>query len=336
MSATQQNGLTIRPATMSDLEQVVGVINAYSIGQTGVPRLTQNQLETFWTDATFNLETDTRVVVTREGKLAGYAGVYDGAPHVKLWARVRVHPDYTGQAVGTTLGRWVEERARQVIAEAPAGSRVVLHQTVPSVDEVASKRLRQQGYQMVRHFFRMLIEMDTPPPTPVLPTGITIRTFERERETRALVHAAREAFRDHWGNVESPFEEEYEEWVHWMDTDATFDPSLWFLAIDGDEIAGFALCFGTVAQGPEVGEVDMLGVRRPWRRRGIALALLHHAFGELYRRGKPRVVLGVDSQSLTGALRLYERAGMHVQLQYDNYELELRPGTDLSTRTLEE
>ena len=80
----------------------------------------------------------------------------------------------------------------------------------------------------------------------------------------------------------------------------------------------------------------MLGVRRPWRRRGIALALLHHAFGELYRRGKHRVVLGVDSQSLTGALRLYERAGMHVQLQYDNYELELRPGTDLSTQTLEE
>jgi len=76
-------------------------------------------------------------------------------------------------------------------------------------------------------------------------------------------------------------------------------------------------------------------VLRPWRRRGLALALLHHTFGEFYRRGKRRVGLGVDADSLTGALRLYEKAGMHPIRQYASFEKELRPGVELSTQTLE-
>jgi mycothiol synthase len=76
-------------------------------------------------------------------------------------------------------------------------------------------------------------------------------------------------------------------------------------------------------------------VRRPWRRAGLGLALLRHSFGEFYRRGTYKVVLGVDSQNLTGATRLYERAGMYIELQYDAYEKELRAGIDLSTQSLE-
>lgn len=78
----------------------------------------------------------------------------------------------------------------------------------------------------------------------------------------------------------------------------------------------------------------MLGVRRPWRKRGIALALLRHSFSELRRRGKTSVKLGVDSHSLTGATRVYERAGMSVSMEIRSYEKELRPGVDLSTQAL--
>jgi mycothiol synthase len=91
-----------------------------------------------------------------------------------------------------------------------------------------------------------------------------------------------------------------------------------------------------MAEDPEMGWLFGLGVRRPWRRRGLALALLHHCFGELYRRGRRKVSLGVDAQNLTGATRLYERAGMHIQRQHHQYEQELRPGRDLSTQSLEE
>ena len=177
--------------------------------------------------------------------------------------------------------------------------------------------------------------MNGSPPETVAPDGIAIRAFVRDRDMRALVLADRDAFQDHWGYVEHPLEEEYQEWVHWIDNNPDHDPSLWFLAMDGEEIAGMSLCCPKTAEDPEMGWVDSLGVRRPWRRRGVALALLRHSFGELYRRGKRKVGLGVDAQSLTGALDLYKKAGMRVDRQYITYEKELRPGRDLSTQSVE-
>jgi GNAT superfamily N-acetyltransferase len=108
-------------------------------------------------------------------------------------------------------------------------------------------------------------------------------------------------------------------------------PDLQFLAMAGDTIAGMALCRYL----EDFGWVDVLGVRRPWRKQGLGLALLHHAFGEFYRRGTADVGLGVDSQSLTGATRLYARAGMHPLVHYDVYEKELRPGIELAVQSLE-
>ena len=101
-----------------------------------------------------------------------------------------------------------------------------------------------------------------------------------------------------------------------------FDPGLWLLAVDGGEVAGAAVC----EERPEAGWVGELAVRRPWRRRGLGLALLRRAFVEFYRRGRRKVALAVDSQSLTGATRLYERAGMRVERLYSVYRKELRPG----------
>ena len=75
-------------------------------------------------------------------------------------------------------------------------------------------------------------------------------------------------------------------------------------------------------------------MRRPWRHMGLGMALLLHSFREFYRRGTHKVGLSVDSQNLTGATRLYERAGMHVARQYDTYQKELRPGVELSTQTI--
>ena len=90
--------------------------------------------------------------------------------------------------------------------------------------------------------------------------------------------------------------------------------------MDGSETIGYALCAIRDHETKDYGHVNGLGVLRPYRRRGIGLALLHHAFGEYYRRGKRGVSLGVDAENLTGALSLYQRAGMHVHRQFDLYE----------------
>ncbi|MBE9508711.1 MAG: GNAT family N-acetyltransferase [Chloroflexi bacterium] len=336
MSTTLPENFASRPAAMDDVQAVVDLLNACSIEQIGKPRTEAHEIRSDWQAPTFNLETDTLVVFAPDSKLVGHAALWDPEPHVRIYVAGDVHPEHKGQGIGTALCQWAEQRVRQSIPKAPAGTRVVMLQETLSTNEVAQELLRKQGYQLVRHSFRMLIEMDGSPPEPVVPDGLTIRPFVRDRDMRALVLAERDAFQDHWGHVEHPFEEDYQEWVHWIDNDPDHDPSLWFLAVDGEEIAGVSLCRPKMAEDPEMGWVDSLGVRRPWRRRGLALALLHHSFGELHRHGKRKVGLGVDAQSLTGATRLYEEAGMHVNRQYANYEKELRPGEDLSTQSVED
>jgi GNAT superfamily N-acetyltransferase len=114
---------------------------------------------------------------------------------------------------------------------------------------------------------------------------------------------------------------------------SNFRPELTYLAVArGDAIAGAAICHDFM----DIGWVGTLGVRRPWRRSGVGLALLHRAFGDFYDAGRRRVYLGVDAQSLTGATRLYERAGMHPERRHVFYEKVLRDGVDLATRVLAE
>jgi mycothiol synthase len=81
------------------------------------------------------------------------------------------------------------------------------------------------------------------------------------------------------------------------------------------------------------GWVDVVGVRRPWRNRGLGLALLRHAFAEYHRRGVRKVGLSVDAESVTSAPRLYGRAGMSVKSSYVIYVKELRSGVDLAARS---
>ena len=135
------------------------------------------------------------------------------------------------------------------------------------------------------------------------------------RDERAVFEVSDEAFRDHWGHLPASFEE----WEKRKKRPG-FDPDLWFLAVSGAEAVGAAVC----EDRPEVGWVDELAARRAWRRRGLGLALLRHALREFYRRGKRKVALAVDSDSLTGAPSLYQRAGLRADRLYTVYRKELR------------
>ena len=334
MTTPLPDNFTIRAATMDDLEAVVAVLNACAMEEIGKPGWDADEIRRGWQGPQKNMETDTRVVIASGGALVGIADLGDSRPHVQIWATGCVRPEYRGRGIGSALCQWIDRRARQSMSLAPKGARIVLVQWIPGTATAAQELLRAQGYQLVRHDLRMVIEMDEPPPEPALPEGIAIRTFDRSRDLRALIRADNDGFRDHWGHVERPFEDEYRDWVHWIENDPHHDPTLWFLAVEGEEIVGDCMCEPRTAEDPEMGFVDSLAVRRPWRRRGIALALLYHSLGEFYRRGTRKVGLEVDAQSLTGATRLYEKAGMRVERQYTIYEKELRPGKDLSTQSL--
>jgi ribosomal protein S18 acetylase RimI-like enzyme len=182
----------------------------------------------------------------------------------------------------------------------------------------------------VRASFVMEIDLDPPPPAPEWPEGIRVR-LRRDGDEGEFFRVERETFRDHRGHVDGPVEEDFDRFRHVYETDEHYDPTLWFLARAGEETAGFLIATPATAGEPDTGWVWSLGVRRPFRRRGIGLALLCHAFDELRRRGIARAGLSVDAQSLTGATRLYEKAGMKVVEDHVIYEKELRPGVELRT-----
>jgi mycothiol synthase len=319
MTDTFPKELTVRAAATGDLEAVANLISTCDIAEHGEPDYTLEDLRVDWQNPELNLKTDTWVVATPGGRVVGYGAMFN-RENVRLYVDAYVNPEFCGQGIGTYLARTGEARARQQVPEAPPGVRVSLFNPISNGNHAARALLEREGYTVARHFWRMHIDMDQAPPAAEWPAGISVRTFIPGQDDRAAFEAMQEAFRDHWGHVPWRFET----WRQLMIKREDFDPSLWFLAMDGDEIAGGSLCFSYSREG----WVDELGVRRPWRRQGLGLALLHHSFGEFYRRGQHRVALGVDSQSTTGATRLYQRAGMHIARQYDSYQKELRPGKD--------
>ena len=329
-------GFTARGATMDDVEPSIALINRWSRSVLGWDESAQVEgVRTEWTSPGFDPSEDIRLVFAPNGEMAAYIEVWTtGKPPIHPWIWGRVDPNYEDKGIGTWLLHWAESRALRVLSTLPNELRFAPRLGIWRQAEKPKKLFEDFGYQYIRSSYHMLIEMDVPGPEPEFPDGITLRTFHPEMDAKAVYRADIDAFRDHFGFVEQPFEEGFQRFKHFMIDCEDFDPSLWFLAMDGDEIVGVNLCRPNAFDDPDMGWVGSLGVRRQWRKRGIGLALLRHSFHEFYRRGKRKVGLGVDAQNLTGALRLYENAGMRIHRAFDNYEKELRPGMEISVQSL--
>lgn len=333
-----ENNFDVRGGTRDDIEGLFTIFNDYWETLTGSVKLTLDDLRNIFSMPGFAPESSTRIVVSPHGQIVGGILVMDlASPPVHPSVYGCVHVDYEGKGIGTFLIQWAEERARQAIDRVPDGARVSMLLQTSSSHEPTKRLFEKLGLGAVRYSWFMLKNLDVPPPEPLWPEGICIQTYQDHPDLKAVMRATDEAFQDHWGHVDREDEESWLKRVqHSLENDADFDPSLWFLAMDGDEIAAVARCSPRLGDDWDIGVVDTLGVRRRWRRQGLGLALLHHAFGEFHRRGHRQVVLGVDTGSLTGATRLYEKAGMHVIREFVVYEKELRPGEELAKQSIQE
>jgi mycothiol synthase len=331
-------GFTARGANLNDVESSMVLFNRWSNSVIGRDEITDaNAIRNEWISPGFKPDQDILLVFAPNGQMAGYIEVWTTAkPPVHPWMWGRVDPDFEDKGVGTWMLHWAEQRALLALPEVPAELRVAPRVGTYREANKSQKLFEDFGYHHIRSSYQMLIEIEAPVPDPEFPEGITVRTYNPETDAEAVYRADVESFRDHFGFVEQPFEEGFKRYRHFNLEYEGFDPSLYFLAMDGDEIAGINLCRPHSYEDPDLGWVGELGVRRPWRKRGIGLALLRHSFNEFYRRGVRKVGLGVDAQNLTGALRLYENAGMHVHQAFDQYEKELRPGKEISVQSLSE
>ncbi len=312
----------VRRPVLGDLDAVHAMIVASEIEEFGEAEgYGIDDLEREWKQ--LDLEEEAWVVTAPDGAFAGYGYVKDKA-HVRLDVEVYVHPAHYSQGIGTTLVRLAEARAREHVPLSPPGTRVAINNWINARNVDARTLLGLEGYSPVRYFLRMEIDLSEEPPAASWPVGIVVRSGEADQDLRPFYETTEEAMADHWGHIPVSFEE----WRQRRER-TNIDLGLWFLALDDGEPATAALC--SVSDG--IGWIDALAVRKPWRRRGLGLALLTHAFQEFYGRGIRRVGLTVDAESPTGATRLYERAGMRISQQYAAYGKELRAGIDLASAT---
>jgi len=314
-------GYATRVPWREDAEAVAALIHASELADNGSSDMSPEELLDDW--HSLDLAEDAVVVVAPDGAIAAYADLINRA-FVTVSADGDVHPDFRGLGLGAYLVAWGERLTRERMPNAPEDARVVVQHYVNTANEPAQRLLESLGYAPARGVYVMETGLDEAPPHSHWPAGISVRVFVKDQDELATFEAVEDAFRDMWGRPRGTFER----FVGKTETES-FDPSLWFLATDGAEIAGTTL--GKVLAGE--GWIDTVGVRRPWRNRGLALALLRHALAEYHRRGVQKVALSVDAESITGAPRLYGRAGMSVSESYTIYLKELRPGIDLGTRS---
>lgn len=301
MSSSLPETLIVRPATDEDAEAVSELMIATDVAVQGWSDGSPEEIRDWWRR---NDPAESSWLIEDDGVVA-YGDYFEHADRAEIDGYV--DPNRKGEGLGSWLIAQAEERARA------AGKRR-LQTWCLGADADARRLFEGRGFGEVRRYYRMLVELDGAPQVPEWPEALRVSTF-REEDARAFHDAIGEAFADEWNFVQDPFER----WRELRLEAPDFDPTLWFLVWDGAEVA--AVLRGE--RRAELGWVGAVGVRERWRKRGIGLALLRHAFADWYAREVTRVGLGVDAQNPTGATRLYERAGMHVAYEAVAFEKEL-------------
>jgi len=312
-------GHFLRRPTQEDLAAVNDLMNACHLADVGYPDSTVEDLAADWALPHFDLARDAWLVLGPDRNFVAYAWVWDKKPHVDMIADLYVHPRLRGHAIETALLERIEDRAREHVPSAPDGEEVGVGLFAPAIGSGLGALLPGRGYDRIRTYFRMKIDLAGGYPGPGWPAGIVARAYRPGIDERTAHAVIEESFAGNFRFIAEP----HDEWIGRRVGYANFDPALWLIAWDGDEAAGAILTYNF----PDLGWVRELGVRPRWRGRGIGKALLLETFRSFEKRGQTRVCLGVDAANETGATILYERSGMRVETAHDLYQLTLRPAT---------
>lgn len=282
-----------RPATRADLDAVTGLYVGYDAAVRGFVDTEPSDVLRDWDEPGFDLATGSLVLVA-DGRVVGYA-VSNGRDADSV-----IDLSLRDAGLEDRLLDWLE------------GFETHLEHYAPDADPPLGALFARRGWTAARRFWRMRRALDGPVPPPVWPAGVEVHDLRRPDDERPVHALVQTAFAEIGGEHERPFEQ----WAAYLLGSERFDPSLCLVATLDGQVVGTALGRETA----EHGFVSQLAVDRAHRGRGLALALLHESFRRHRDRGLPATVLGVDAANPTGALALYEKAGMRVVEQFTRWE----------------
>jgi ribosomal protein S18 acetylase RimI-like enzyme len=230
---------------------------------------------------------------------------------------------------------WQIDRARVNLERIPEEAKFTIQGWAVSHDEAGAQLFRDHGFTTDRAGYTMKLDFvrGQRPPAPQWPDGAQLVTLEAHGDFEMFVRGWYESFRDHRGWTERKWEDIMERWNHMVEHDRRFNPNYWWAVLMDGKLAAVCLCSAEGYEDSEYAYVMVLGTMRDFRKRGLGTALLYQAFNTFYDLGTPKgVTLGVDGSSLTGAVRLYESVGMHIDERRDTYERVDRDGVELTNQ----
>jgi mycothiol synthase len=304
-------GFVVRHLRMpDDLPQMNAIANAVRRSQGDTFYTTVEQMRQFYESLPGSDPARDVAVAEIDGRIVGYgrAGWHDLPAGPRIYEMFPfVDPTVAGEEVFMVMVDALETRLRVIAAEHPPGEKLFETFGGDSAPE-REAMLLALGYEPVRHGYAMLRPTVDDLSDAPLPEGLEIRDVLPEH-LPPIWEADQEAFRDHWG-FSPGTDGDYERFA----TDPVMsDTSLWRVAWDGDEVAGQVRAYINDEENEQFGRkrgyTEFISVRRPWRHRGLARALIAASFPLLRVRGMTEVGIAVDTENVSGALSVYERCG---------------------------
>jgi ribosomal protein S18 acetylase RimI-like enzyme len=320
------DSLTWRAATAADLPAVHVLFLAAAAGEPGTVLPSLEDLQREFDDQWSPPATHTWLAQWPDGSLAAYGRIIaNPAPgeQARAFLDIDVQPDYAGGPVEERLVDWLERRGsevlRPIVAAHPSTEPAILRFFCWDQRTTRIAGYERRGFRPARHFYRMRRDLGESIPDRPLPQGLEWRNYGADIDER-LRQAHEEAFADHWSHEPVSAND----WQQFIVGRESFRADLTWVVMDGDEVAAYSLNRfdpeAAAREGYRPGWIGSLGTRRPWRKCGLASALLVKSMRTFKEAGLDSALLAVDAQNPTGALGLYEGLGFVVVTRSIAYE----------------
>ncbi len=307
-------GIQIRNYRPGDLELIVVMLNAAESVDHADLGTSVHEMREQLNRPGVSPEQDGFVAEDESGRIVafGYLEFKQETEECGYRCWFNIHPMFRGRGLEDRMLARLEERASELMVEVSA-DKVYLSASGHAAYAERLAAFERARMKEIRRFWVMLREHLETLPAPQFPEGLVIRGYRMGEDDAESLDALNDSFSEHFGHCE----EYMEDWQNYLHSSA-YRPDLTVVAIDPqrNRIAGFNHISVNEGECRRLGHgrgwIDILGVRKEYRKRGLGEALILQGMHNLRQAGMSEAVLGCDSQNTTNATKLYFRVGFRV------------------------
>ena len=332
MSPTSE--FSLRSYQLADASQVVEIINRNAALTLGMKQAVLDGVGNIRLARYIPATSDKVVVTTAQNEIVGFAYCVNAEQGIVCQVGGAVQPDYWGRGIGFMLVTWAERQATRLAQTAPSGIKTVLQTNLYETESAAIQLFADCGFEKVREWAHLLIDLDAPHQVPGLPSDLVIQEMDLENDWDRVAPAMAEAFADHWGTISETFveaEADPQPEVVALPEDESYSnaPSFCFIVLAQQTVVGGILCNAKLVERLDTGRIGSLFVRPLYRGQGVGRALMTAAFNAFWENGITRIITDTDAESLTDAPKFYASLGMRLYRREYLYEKKIRSGKEV-------